>query len=217
MPVGTPTGSSKSELSHRSTEPGRLCLCEGRREGGKTAPRLGLLLCGLPPEGEALPAVTDLCSRSTQDPSPSKAPGSGHRHVPRRLLFARLNGEGFQVGNGREERFPTVGRRWGRLTESHGVFGDLLHRLGPVWKAEYEGPSAGDRPGQTKRRLCSVEQGRHTDAGITPQLLPDLNAWPAQALPRDSRPEDDGIWAKSSKTLQVKPKGRQTLLLPGET
>lgn len=40
----------------------------------------------------------------------------------------------------------------------------------------------------------------------------------AQALPRDSRPEDDGIWVKSSKTLQVKPKGRQTLLLlPGKT
>lgn len=57
----------------------------------------------------------------------------------------------------------------------------------------------------------------HTDAEITSQLLPELNVWPAQALPRDSGPEDHGIWVKSSKTLQAKPKGRQTLLLPGET
>lgn len=51
-------------------------------------------------------AVTDPCSPSTQGPSPSKAPGSGHTHVPTRLLFARLNGEGCQLGNRREERFP---------------------------------------------------------------------------------------------------------------
>lgn len=30
---------------------------------------------------------------------------------------------------------------------------------------------------------------------------------PAQALPRDSRPGDDGVWVKSSKTLEVKLKG----------
>lgn len=175
---------------------GCACVRGGGREGKQTPIPIGRLLCGLPPQGEALPAVTDLCSPSTQDPSPSKAPGSGHRHVPTRLLFACLNGEGCQVGNRRKERFPIVGRRWRRLTGSHGVFGDPLHRLRPVWKAGYEGLPKGDGPGQIKRRLYDMEWGMHTDAEITSQLLPELNAWSAQTLPRESRPKDNSILDK---------------------
>lgn len=43
-------------------------------------------------------------------PTPSKRSGSGQRHFPTRLLFARLGGGGFEVGNRWEEGFPTVGR-----------------------------------------------------------------------------------------------------------
>lgn len=69
------------------------------------------------------------------------------------LLWGRISG---WKQTGRE--FPIVGRRWGRLTGSHGVFGGPLHRAGPMCKAGYERPSAGDRCGQTKRRLYGTEQ-----------------------------------------------------------
>lgn len=52
-------------------------------------------------------------------------------------------------------------------------------------------------PGLFKMRTRrSIEPGRLCHAEITSQLLPELNAWPAQALPRESGPKDGSILGK---------------------
>lgn len=47
------------------------------------------------------------------------------------------------------------------------------------------------------RRLYSEDRGRHPVAKIAAQLIPQLDIYSAQALPRNSRPGDDGIGVKS--------------------
>lgn len=108
-------------------------------------------------------------------PTPSKRPVSGQRHNPIRLLFARLGGRGFQVGNRWEEGFPTSGgveeQRQGEGGRDRGVPRRLRRRcagLGPSGKPGTSDPLHGTDPGKRK--------GRHPGEEITLQLLPQLSS-----------------------------------------